>query len=224
MVLGGSGRDLERVISNSSASVLLILGISADFVAQLEHLGVIGDRPWVRPTPSTPEPLLPTRINRVVEHQLLGLELLDLRCLDRLWSLECVVLEETLLDSAIREHHAADTILDALYPLTLVARAVLPVHFSVTVPLIVSVAALVEIATFPGELAHSILLVVVVVALVHVAVLCVEALTPLTLSVLEAILKFTNVNTAILPLILACTLWLTTSVGAGKHVAICEDI
>ena len=67
-----------------------------------------------------------------------------------------------------------------MIPLALVTGAILPVHLTIAMSLIVLVAALVIVARLPGKQSHAILLVIFVGALIHVAVLVVEALLPLS--------------------------------------------
>ena len=111
-----------------------------------------------------------------------------------------------------------------MHPLTLVARAILPVHLAVAVPLVVLVAALVVVATLPGEETHTILLVIFVGTLIHVAVLVIESLLPLAFAMLEAIFELANVDTTILPFVLTLALWLTHVISARKAISVCKDV
>lgn len=57
-----------------------------------------------------------------------------------------VVFENTLLDAPIRERHTAETVLNSILPLSFVATAICPEHFTVAVTLVIFVAALILIA------------------------------------------------------------------------------
>ena len=109
-------------------------------------------------------------------------------------------------------------------PFTLVNRAVFPIHFSIAVSLVILVDTLVEVTAFPGELAHAIFLVIYVAALVHITMLVVASLLPLSIAVLEAVFELSNVDTAILPFVLALALGFAHHVRPREAVAIGEDI
>ena len=162
-------------------------------------------------------------LDSLIQEDLLRFEVSDLRR-GHLRALERVVLKETFFDATIRELHATSSILDSFDPLTFVARSVLPEHLTVTVSLIVFVTTLIVVATLPSEQAHSILLVVLVRALVHVAVLIVEAFLPLALAVLEAVLELSDVDAAVLPLVLALALGLSIDVDAREDVTVREKV
>ena len=154
----------------------------------------------------------------------MGFHLFDLRCLDCLWSLESVVLEQALLNSAIWELHPPNAVLDASLPLAFVARAIFPVHFSIAMPLVVLVAPLVVVSTFPSELTHAVLFVILVLPFIHVAILSIESLAPLASTVLQSVLEFSNIYTSIFPLVLALALRLAVAIGAREDVPVCENV
>ena len=141
-----------------------------------------------------------------------------------MWTLESVVLKKAFLDATVRKLHPADTILDAVHPLSLVTRAILPVHLTVAVPLIVLVATLVVVATLPGEETHAILLVVFVGTLVHIAVLVIESLLPFALAVLQPVFELSYVDTTILPLILALALRLAHVIRSREAISVRKDV
>ena len=126
----------------------------------------------------------------------------------QLWSrhlrtFKCVILEETLLDSTIWELHAAHAVLNTFIPLALVTGAIFPVHLTITMSLIVFIAAFVKIARLPCEHSHAVLLVVFVAALVHVAILVIKSLLPFSFTILQPIFEFSDVDATIFPFILS---------------------
>ena len=141
-----------------------------------------------------------------------------------LWPDKVIVLKKSFLHPAIRELHPSKAILYTAFPLTLVTRAVLPIHLTVAVPLIVLVATLVVVATLPGEETHAILLVVFVGTLVHIAVLVIESLLPFALAVLQPIFELSYVDTTILPLILALALRLAHVIRSCEAISVRKDV
>lgn len=163
------------------------------------------------------------RVDGLVQNNLLCFQTADLRGF-HLGPLERIVLEETFFDTTVRELHAAGTILDSSHPFSFVARAILPVHLSIAVTLIVPVATLVEIAALPSKHAHTVLLVVFVGTFVHVAILVVESLLPLSLPMLQTILELSDVDASIFPFVLTLTFRFAKVIRAREAVAIGEDI
>ena len=149
----------------------------------------------------------------LVQQDLLCLKILELWGTD-LGALEGVIFEETFFDAAIGELHLTIAVLNAMVPLALVTRAILPVHLAIAVPLIVPVAASVVITGLPREHTHAILFIVLVVALIHVARLVIKSLLPLSFAMLETIFELTYVDAEILPFVLALTLWFTQDIGS----------
>ena len=150
----------------------------------------------------------------------MSFHLFDLWRLDSLRSLERIVLEQALLDPAVGELHPPYAVLDASLPFTLVARPIFPVHLSIAVPLVILVASLIVVTTFPGELAHSVLLVIFILTFIHVASLGIESLAPFASSVLQSVLKFSNIDASIFPLVLALAFGFTVAISARKNVSV----
>jgi len=114
--------------------------------------------------------------------------------------------------------------LDSIYPLTFVARAISPLHFSVAVALIILVTAVVEVAGLPGKGTDSTLFIISIVSLKLVAggSLCLFA--PLAFAMLHATLELTHVNTGVLPLVLAEAMRSSLSVLSLIGITICKQI
>ena len=89
---------------------------------------------------------------------------------------------------------------------------------------IIFVASFIMISTFPGEHTHPILLIILVLTFIHVALLIIEPLLPFALAMLQTILELSDINAAVLPLVLALGLWLAHDVGACVAVAVREDV
>ena len=106
----------------------------------------------------------------LVEHDFLGLKALLLWSSD-LGALKSVVLEQALLEATVGEFHLTVSVLNASDPLTLVARAVFPVHLTVAMSLIIFVTPAIVIARLPREHSHSILFIIFVISFIHVALL-----------------------------------------------------
>lgn len=138
----------------------------------------------------------------LVQKDLLSLEIAQLWC-GHLGSLKCVVFEQPFFDTTIRKLHASHTVLNAFGPLSLVARAILPVHLSVAGALVTLVAPLVVVSAFPREHADSIFLVIFIEALIHVTILIIESLLPFSFAMFKAIFELSHVNASIFPFILA---------------------
>lgn len=113
--------------------------------------------------------------------------------------------------------------LAALAPLTLVHCAIRPVHLTITISLVVAIVALVHVSGVPSEYTVAMLLVHVIASLIVVAVRLI-ALSPLTLAMFEARLEVSNVETSILPFVLAETVRLALFVLTLVSVSICEEI
>ena len=89
---------------------------------------------------------------------------------------------------------------------------------------IIFIATLVIVATFPGERAHSIFLIVFICAVILITVRVTVALLPRAFTCLESITEFSDVDTAIFPLVLALTLGFSLDISAREAVAIRENI
>lgn len=117
--------------------------------------------------------------------------------------------------------------LDALAPLALVDTGISPPHLTVPIALILFVLAFVQVSTRPGEDTIALLLIHTIVSFVLVALLLTStALTtfPFAFSMLETILKLTNVERAILPGILTFTIWLTVFVLTCVDISISKYV
>jgi len=105
-----------------------------------------------------------------------------------------IILKVTFFDSAVRETHHADSVLNATDPLAFVAGTISPLHFSVAVTFVILVTAVVNVAGLPSESADAALLVVCIVSLKLVAEGGLCLFPPLASAVLHATLKLTNIN------------------------------
>ena len=114
--------------------------------------------------------------------------------------------------------------LDSAFPLTFIARSIFPVHLSIAVSFIIFVAAFIKVAAFPGELTHSVLLVIFILTFIHVASLGIESLAPFASSVLQSVLKFSNIDASIFPLVLALAFGFTVAISARKDVSVCKYV
>jgi hypothetical protein len=79
-----------------------------------------------------------------------------------------VVFKVALLLRSIREDHPPVSVLDASDPFTLIATTIGPIHFSVTIPLVVFVFSFVAIATRPLKMTKTAFTIVDIVSFVAV--------------------------------------------------------
>ena len=77
-----------------------------------------------------------------------------------------VVLKISFLLLAIREDHAAVTVLDSSNPLTLVAGPVCPVHLAVAITFVILVFAFISVPACPLKLTKAALLVIYVISFI----------------------------------------------------------
>lgn len=82
-----------------------------------------------------------------------------------------ILLEVALLLRSIWEHHSAEAVLDASYPLALIHASIGPKHLPVSLPLILKVVSFVDVAAGPGEHTFTVLSVVTIVAFVNITCL-----------------------------------------------------
>jgi hypothetical protein len=137
---------------------------------------------------------------------------------------ENIVFKETLLNTAIRKFHPANTMLDAFAPFTFVAAAINPSHLSVTMPFVVLVAPPILVATLPVKRANSAFFIVLVFTIVPVAIGLLASLPPFPLAVLQSMLEFTCILALILPLVLAEAMRFTELILASVNVTHSKDI
>jgi hypothetical protein len=146
--------------------------------------------------------------------------------IDALWFLCAHVyihLEITLEGRTIRIEHCSLSVLAALLPLSLVDCPICPIHFSIAVSFVFGIIALVHVSTLPSENSITVLFVHIVLTFVVVAVrLC--TLTPLAFSMLQPGLKVSDVETAVLPLVLSEAFWLPMLILTLELISIAEEI
>ena len=160
---------------------------------------------------------------RLIQKYLLRFQISQLRS-GHLRTLERIVLEKTFFYPSIGKLHPTDTILDSFVPLSFVTGAILPVHLTVAVPLIVLIAPFVIITRFPSEHAHTIFLIVLVGAFVHVAVLVIKALFPFTFAIFQTVFEFSDIYASVFPFILTLSFRFSVSVSARIAVSIGENV
>ena len=159
----------------------------------------------------------------LVDNDFLRLEVTKLWRAD-LWALECVVFEQSFLYAAIGKLHPTSTVLNAMAPLALVTATVFPVHFTVTMTLIILVASSVEVAGLPCKQTDARFLIILIRALIHIAVLGIKFLFPFSFPVLETVFELSDVNTAVFPFVLTLPLRFTVHVNAGEDIAVGKEI
>ena len=113
--------------------------------------------------------------------------------------------------------------LETLLPLAFVIRPIAPLHPALALAQVVAVVALVSVARLPAEGAVAVLLVVPKVTVVLIRVRS-RVLPPLSSTVFDSTGKVTNIGSAIFPLIVSKTMWLTSIVIARVGVPIREDV
>lgn len=112
-----------------------------------------------------------------------------------------VLIKYTCFALAVSEDHEADAMLQTIIPISSVDGSVVPVHLTITALYIVDVMTFVLTASAPAELTISVFLVILVAALILITVF-VSTLLPLTLSILLAIVELAHVRVAVGPRVL----------------------
>jgi hypothetical protein len=143
---------------------------------------------------------------------------------------------------AICEEHQTNTLLDACLPRSHIGASISPLHDSVPVAFIFEVVATVDVACLPFEDTIAMLLVHEVFSFICVRFVLAEPairrdshvlgvtkpawleLSPLSMTVLEPILKLSLVDRPIWPSILSCALWLAKDVLADVPIAVCKEV
>lgn len=114
--------------------------------------------------------------------------------------------------------------LDTLLPVTLILGAIDPVHFSISVPSILDIAAYVIVTTFPVELSVPMFFVVEIVTRVLVAFWIRFLLFPFAFTVFHSLLEFAYVLSTGLPFVDAVTIRFAIQILPGVLVLVCEVV
>ena len=121
---------------------------------------------------------------------------------------KCVVFKITLFSGTIWKYHTAKAMLNSFNPVSLVMAAVCPVHFSVSVTLILFILSFVNVTADPCKFSNTFFHVIYVVTFINVR-LRTTSTAPFTLSMLHPIFEITSINCTTAPSILTFTFWLT---------------
>jgi hypothetical protein len=81
-----------------------------------------------------------------------------------LGSSEDIVIKDSFLSIPVGEVELTDAVLSAVFPLTIIDSSISPVHFTVTMSLVVEVVSFVPVATLPVELTEAVFLVIEVLS------------------------------------------------------------
>ena len=82
---------------------------------------------------------------------------------------EGLVVKHSYFSGAVGIDHFAIAMLDSFHPLSLINTSVLPIHLSITLPLIIDIVALISIASSPLEHPIAMLLIPQVLPLISIA-------------------------------------------------------
>jgi len=134
-----------------------------------------------------------------------------------------IVLKVPFLLLAVWENHASVAMLDSSYPLTLITGAICPIHFTISISLVILVLSFESVATSPLELAKTAFLIVNVIAFVRVALGPARA-APLAFSMFHSVEKVTNICCATTPCVLSFLMWFSVNIFACVTVSIYKKI
>ena len=134
-----------------------------------------------------------------------------------------IVAEESIFDSTIRESHDSEAMLDAPHPVTIVKALVCPPHLSLPMSLVILEVTFITVPRSPGELSVAVLFVHEVLALED-SLVAYLALRPLTLAMLQSVMKITNIDSPIRPFVLAFPFRSTIGIVSNVNISVREVI
>ena len=134
-----------------------------------------------------------------------------------------IVAEESIFDSTIRESHDSEAMLDAPHPVTIVEALVCPPHLALSMSLVILKVTFITVPRGPGELSVTVLLVHVVLSLED-SLVAYLALRPLTLAMLQTVMKITDIHSSIRPLVLTFSFWPSIGIITNVHISVREVI
>lgn len=109
-------------------------------------------------------------------------------------------------------------------PFSFVITIVNPVHFTISMSLVIFVGSSILITTFPSENTKTRFFIKLILTFIAITILCLGSFSPFAFSMFHSIFELSNINGSVFPFILSISMWFSIIILTCVNIPISKNI